>query len=647
MATGGTFKLIANDGKADRLITATKLLNQRVYDVQCARRSQGKHDHTPTLADLERTHILHMNAHFKPFAAIGYEYNKVRPQTGNPQLSNPITFSIPQFGDFFHDMVARQVLSSFYSSLQRSPDENTLQVGAFGATQSYPADGKDWDNSTDLTGSFYNLVDPFGNTVAQGTDDAYRNMVRYCEYPGERLYQQVKFDVNGNPLDEYHAETINMIRKFTISTDKITGYRRLVGQEVPLEGYGGPQLCRIQDTHQTNMADIDHLTDSNDIANNAAVPQTPAPFLTRTFPENTHVLTAAGNTAASHVNPPLYFDVQRPRLNGVRGPQTPKYWQPSLEIWNKLRFWFNDDARLAIPSVSIPFGQRYISIELARQGLLTFEFPGLFVRQTVTAEGPPRSRVVRFRPWWVAGTISDLTLSNVELYVNNIFVNPEVHDIYIKRVGFSLIRVYRRHNARSNTDSHDEVLLSQLKWPIEYMFVGLRPAWNINAANPNQYRDWHRFTKVVDAVCDNAHQSEIDDAASAEIAESASSIGQIYPDRYVVEIPSVDNVTLTAHGINIHDTFPEMFFNSYNPLHYGGPSVVTPDDRGALMINFALYPRSYQPSAHLNISRAREFYFTWNTSYVTANTSADLVAIAVAINFLLITDGSAVLRYST
>ncbi len=30
-------------------------------------------DPTPTLVDIERTHILFINAHFKPFAAIGYE----------------------------------------------------------------------------------------------------------------------------------------------------------------------------------------------------------------------------------------------------------------------------------------------------------------------------------------------------------------------------------------------------------------------------------------------------------------------------------------------------------------------------------------------------------------------------------------------
>jgi hypothetical protein len=61
----------------------------------------------------------------------------------------------------------------------------------------------------------------------------------------------------------------------------------------------------------------------------------------------------------------------------------------------------------------------------------------------------------------------------------------------------------------------------------------------------------------------------------------------------------------------------------------------------------ALVPRSYQPSGHLNISRARETYLKFTTSYVSNKTPADLLAVAVAINFLLITDGSAVLRYST
>ena len=39
MSAGAVFKLIANDGKADRMIMATELLSQRIETVKCARRA--------------------------------------------------------------------------------------------------------------------------------------------------------------------------------------------------------------------------------------------------------------------------------------------------------------------------------------------------------------------------------------------------------------------------------------------------------------------------------------------------------------------------------------------------------------------------------------------------------------------------------
>ena len=42
MSAGGVFTLIANEGRTDRLLLATALLNQRITDIQCARRRAGK-----------------------------------------------------------------------------------------------------------------------------------------------------------------------------------------------------------------------------------------------------------------------------------------------------------------------------------------------------------------------------------------------------------------------------------------------------------------------------------------------------------------------------------------------------------------------------------------------------------------------------
>lgn len=237
---------------------------------------------------------------------------------------------------------------------------------------------------------------------------------------------------------------------------------------------------------------------------------------------------------------------------------------------------------------------------------------------------------------------------------NNIFVNPEIHDIYIKRIGFSLIRVHRFQSNREAVAT-DNVLLSQLKWPIETMFLGLRPAVNISSSNTNQYRDWHRLTLMTDNSIYNASRAHsdvmIDDtvAFNAASAKHKTNFSMELAERivYPSTTDTIDTLQLQAHGINIFQTYAREFFRDYLPFTYGGTNIISPEDKGAFMLNFCLYPGTYQPSGHINVSRAREFYLQFVSSYVTSSTPADLLVLAKAINFLLISDGSAVLRYST
>jgi hypothetical protein len=663
MSTGAVYALIANDGKADALLTASRLLAQRIKDIMATRRAQGFSDVTPTLADIEQTHILFVNAHFKPFVAIGFEYNKIKPQAGNSTLGGGVTFSIPQFGDFFHDMVCRVRLGQFYGNSGLTPAQGSA---------SFP-----YNSGTD----FYNIVDSTGQVLVQGTTDpslvsvssqsqfslrgvreivvtpnpqgqyTYRNFVRYCEYPGNRLFRQVKFDVNGNPLDQYSDTVTCMLEKFCIPHNKRTGHDRLVGQEVPLTGYSG--LCLASATDEDADSTPQGITRSALGQSN----QTVSLFHTNDrlyggMATGTSVLSQTSLASLnSEVGP--HVDVSRKLHQVVNGPQTPKPVQPPLEIWNKLRFWFNDDVRLSIPSVSIPFGQRFITVDMCQQSLLAYEFPSIYL-QHVSDDGA--TRAVSYSPIFQKFGTTEIAVERMELYVNNIFVNPEIHDIYIKRIGFSLIRVYREQVSRCNQESADEKLLSQLKWPIEYMFVGLRPVWNIkdvtvgsggvvSGGNQNQWRDWHRLTRMVDAKCDGEVVSEMPSGASAPTLKYKSS--SVMPDQYYLPVPTVDSLTLTSHGITIFDGFSDNLFNQYFPFHYGGSAINTPEDHGALFVNLALFPRTYQPSGHLNFSRARETYLKFTTSYVSAKTPADLIVVGIAINFLLVTDGSAVLRYST
>lgn len=504
MATGGVFTLITNDGKQDKLLQATDLLNSRIASIKAQNNGEN-----PALSDIEVTHVLFTNAHFKPFVAIGYEYHKTTTTAGTPQLGSKIQFSIPQFGDFFADMVLHITLS-------------------------VPT----------LTGTF-----------TSGTNNANHPIYRYCEYPGERILQYVGFEVNGNILDEYDSDVPVIHRQFLVQPNKKLGWDRCMGQESPADGY----WMQVNDTAADN------------------------------YRGPTKVATGYQTFMTSH---------------------------DALDLYVPLLFWYNKDVRCSIPSAAIPYGQRFIDVTLASASQLL----------AVVGRGTSATDAA----------ISTPSVATCDLYINNIFVNPEIHDIYIDRVGFNLIRVYREQHTAVNKND-DNILLQQLKWPIEHMFVGIRPSENTTMAiaksgeipkHGGQLDFWHRFTKVTNSL----------------LSDFAGNAGSVSYNSYA---QTIDSVTIQAHGVSIWDQIPSQMFNSYIPYTYGGHNIAVPDDTGALMITYDLYPGTYQPSGHINVSRAREFYLRYISSQITSSYTGTLIVIASAINFLLISDGSAVLRYTT
>ena len=109
--------------------------------------------------------------------------------------------------------------------------------------------------------------------------------------------------------------------------------------------------------------------------------------------------------------------------------------------------------------------------------------------------------------------------------------------------------------------------------------------------------------------------------------------------------PTLDTLNISAHSIDIYKEFPTAFFNSYTTYHYGGFNLNAPEDVGSLFIPFCLYPGTYQPSGHINISRAREFYLTFSSAFFgsgsvnaanngCSTTNGLLVVIASAIELL-------------
>lgn len=524
--------------------------------------------------------------------------------------------------------------------------------------------------------------------------DSDKPLMRWCQFPGERLLESVEFEVNGNPLDKYYNYSVNYHREFSVSPNKRAGWDRCMGQEEVEQGF-----------------------------------------------------VAQPNWANSGVAP---SDISsRVALNTFSGDQTPS-GQKDVAVYKELLvpllFWCNKDVRLSVPSVAIPYGQRFIKVELAA--------PEKLVNLVPRGAGD-----------WTDANIGgyltyDNMLKTIELYINNIFVNPEIHNIFIKRIGFTLIRVHRQQTLAADQSSA-EVLLQQLKWPVETLYVGMRiKDYNSTdvALNRQHLDKWHKFSQITNTtrtmqgwrsgqlalknasftipqsyfntvlgtvtnnltltkdavVADGANvfnginagdvlvialtttnTGDVSVATTQAVSAAVTvtlEVAQVVVDTATVKgyivfkqlvsqvkaltgfsglatnevglltatakvyrvdsaelsgsVPvasqTIDSITIKAHGIPIYNGFLSKFYNAYLPYHYGGPNINVPEDKGALFIPFNLYPGTYQPSGHLNISRAREFYLEYTSSVISTSNVGTLIVAAEAINFLLISDGSAV-----
>ena len=154
-----------------------------------------------------------------------------------------------------------------------------------------------------------------------------------------------------NPLDEYTVHATVAHREYRVAPNKLTAWQRCVGQEETEEGF-----IRQADWSFNNVAAQDYRIAARVNAGN----QTPT---------SQKLQTTAGQ----------------------------------LEMFIPLLFWYNKDVRLAVPSVAIPYGQRFINIELASRA----EMVDLVPRGTGTWASPN-------------GTMGDVTVTTMELYINNI-----------------------------------------------------------------------------------------------------------------------------------------------------------------------------------------------------------------------------------
>jgi hypothetical protein len=591
MPNGGLFKLISNDGVQDKLLMATSYLSHRLKNIE-------KINRTNTLRNPKNSNYLDLDKSWIP--------------TINMISKSHVIFTNGSFKPF--------VATGFeYNKITGS--------AVFG-------------NSTKFTlpqfGDFVNdtvLHIKLTGLSAKSPEDR----VRYVALLGHKLISEVSFTINGNPLDSYTTDDYNAFYQFHVPPAKKTGWLRNVGQEIPIQA---------------------HLT----------------------------------------ADPTL--DLHREYRWFGDGNQTFKQSHDEVELWIPLLFWFRE-VHNSLPNIAIPHGQTDIVVKFA-----------------------PVNEIVGYADYGGGGDYNEPKISLCELYINNIFMNPDIANIFMTKFGFSLIRVHTRHMMRLST--HDgNIFLNNLKWPTECLYVAFRPQINktlsqewylsstleahdikVPVVARNQllqtvgtcetilplstntaiiyHTDGPALLNTTDVYKDydfiitgGTGYSATDIATNRYTIIAFNAVNDritikgvwnngIIPDgtttfelftpqvainvaRYFKEVPTIDTIELKAHGIVIYCESSESFYNSYLPYRYGN-NMNCPQDRGWYMINFNFYPGEHQPSGHINLSRSREFYLNYkstNNGRISDDNRVDLICLADAINFLLVKDGSAVLRYAT
>jgi hypothetical protein len=321
--------------------------------------------------------------------------------------------------------------------------------------------------------------------------------------------------------------------------------------------------------------------------------------------------------SASFFNPAGFTGI----MQYAEGLQTPKTYHPATDLWVPLQFDFCTDVSKALSNDLITNTQRVITAEIEKISKLI---------QASDINGNE-----------ISLPISQLQI-DINLYVNNLFVNPEIHQIIASRIGWSLIRVHRKQSNRV-IKSSDSILLNQMKYPIEYLIFGFR-----NAANLDDFDKWY--------LMGTSKTRTLSTSLMQPIAFWNSTVGECEIScRTGKEISSLENMvdlglSLTSQGVELYKQLPLSFYSNYLPLRYsssGKVMIKSPTDECVGIMPECLYPGQSQPSGYYPASAGRELYMNYNSTIISASIPTDYVIVGMALNFLVRKGDSISLRFST
>ena len=226
-----------------------------------------------------------------------------------------------------------------------------------------------------------------------------------------------------------------------------------------------------------------------------------------------------------------------------------------------------------------------------------------------------------------------------ELYVNNLYVENYIADIYEAHTDFTLFRCHKSQ-VKSLDKSSDNVLLNQLKFPVEHLRIGFR-----STDNKNDLDLWCMFGKAKTYTDANAVRVPI-----MTYNPSIPAVQLLHRQGKNVDNLDtvVDRFNILAQTMSLFPDAPSSFYSQYLPQRYfDKTSLVSSKDKSAYHVPFDVYPGQTNPNGYFNLSTAREFYLTYtNATAITSTTPVEVVVDAKCLNFIIRKGDSFTLKYT-
>jgi hypothetical protein len=310
------------------------------------------------------------------------------------------------------------------------------------------------------------------------------------------------------------------------------------------------------------------------------------------------------------------------------GLQTLKQYHPPTDLWIPLDFSFCKDVGDVLFNDLIPNTERKILVTIAPLNMMVGAFNNVTSADSSTV------------PSAITLPITQVDFS-AELYVNNLYVENYIADIYEAHTDFTLFRCHKLQ-IKSLDKSSDSVLLNQLKFPVEHMRIGFR-----STDNKNDLDLWCMFGKAKSYTSANAIRVPIityntDPAILA--AQILHRQGKNVDNLDTV----VDRFNIIAQTLTLFPDAPSTFYSQYLPQRYfDKTSLVSSKDKSAYNVPFDIYPGQTNPNGYFNLSTAREFYLTYvNATSITPTTPVEVVVDAKCLNFIVRKGDSFTLKYT-